>query len=125
MSAVETTTNIDTNRFGIPTGFAPMDFDMDPSTEDLIRGNNLQPGMIVLVEAITVREDPSDHIDNADHVCEKYKCARLKSDSQWCMVTDLQKRGDLTTFIGLYADGTKRSRTYNQSYCWFVKKVTI
>jgi len=122
MTEVENITDIIGNRFGIPSEFVPMDFEMDPTTDDLIWGSSLEQGMIVLVDAITIREDPTKHVSELDHECDPYSCNRLKEKSRWCMVTDLRKHGDLVSFIALYADGTKRSRTYNQSFGWFVKK---
>lgn len=108
----------------IPSEMVPQNFEMNPRTEDLIRGIEVQEDMVVLIENITHREDPSAHEYGADHECDAYKCPRLLKESRWCKVTKIeQHHGDLLTFIGVYADGTKRSRTYNLSYCWYVKTV--
>lgn len=116
----------------LPTDFVPLDFQMDPETDDLIRGSRLRNGMVVLVESLTSREDPSSHIAhemNDELECESYRCTRVLESSRWCVVTELLRSdhgyGGLTSFIALYADGTKRLRTYNESYAWFVRLDTM
>lgn len=101
-------------------------YTMDPETEDLIRGDALQNGMVVMIEGNVVREDPESGRDS------KYARARLMENNRWCEVTDLRFRGydspdssRLTTFIGVYADGTKASRSFSTSYAWFVKKDSL
>lgn len=105
----------------IPNEIVPVNFEMNPETEDLIRGTKLTEGMVVLIEVITSRVNPQMHLEEIDHECDQYDCMRLLRESRWCKVTDLNRTRDLVSFIGVYADGTKRSRTYNESYCWYVK----
>lgn len=104
----------------VPEEFVPQNFEMNPETEDLIRGNLVQENMIVLVEGL-YRTDPSGHEVGVDHECDAYNCPRLLKESRWCRVTQIERRGELLSFIGAYSDGRKASRTYNLSYCWFVK----
>lgn len=98
---------------------------MDPRDTDLIRGRDLQNGMIVLLEDSTMRDEPTCP-DNGTHKCGA-RCLRAFRVSRWCKVTDLEKRtrvaGELAllSFIGEYADGSKASHTYNVSYFWYVK----
>jgi hypothetical protein len=106
----------------IPKGFVAKNFDMDPETDDIIRGRYLQHGMIVLIEESIMRENPSKHVDDNPHDCDNYECQRIKETSQWCMVSDLSRKGEITSFVGIYSDGVKRSRIYNESYFWLVKK---
>lgn len=104
----------------IPEDFTPLNFRMDPATEDLIRGDKLENGMVVLIEQAMHREDP-DRAFNTERELTAYEMERLQRNSRWCRVTGLYTQGDITQFIGVYADGTKHSRTYNLSYCWYVK----
>jgi len=105
----------------VPGVIVPANFQMDPATDDLIRSNSLLEGMVVLIEDIS-RESPLQHELDPEHECDQHKCVRLLRESRWCRVSSIVRRNGLISFIGVYADGTKRSRTYNQSYCWFVKK---
>lgn len=112
--------------FEVPESFEHRIFQMNPQTDDLIRGAELKEGMVVLIEDTSVRADPAKHLEE-DHECDIYLCPRILAGALWCRVTRLERRrGDeLVSFIGEYHDGTKRSRTYNISYCWFVKKGSI
>jgi len=105
--------------------YAPLDYDMDPEFDDLIRGDELQDGMIVLIEEM--REDPSRLLHDEEH---PYVLKRIRETARWCTVTKLRfvpypDAGQLVEFIGVYADGTKASRRYNESWFWFVKKDSI
>ena len=97
--------------------FVPIDYMMDPVTEDLIRGSELKEGMVVLIEDALVREDPKK-LDEEN--TSRTNVLRIWDTSRWCMVTKLIQ-GDVMSFIGVYGDGTKMSRMYSDRYCWFVK----
>lgn len=97
--------------------FVPIDYMMDPVTEDLIRGSDLKEGMVVLIEDPMVRDDPSD-LDKED--LRPYTIRRIHEASRWCMVTKLEQ-GQILSFIGIYGDGTKMHRQYSDRYCWYVK----
>jgi len=117
---IDLTTELDL--LSIPAEFVDVNFEMDPKTDDLIRGREVTEGMIVLWEGSGRRIDPAGHELGVDHECDPYNCPRLLTESRWCKVTKIERHSrDLLTFIGVYADGTKRSRAYNLSYCWFVK----
>lgn len=111
----------------IPSEFVDRNAEMNPETDDLIRGRELKEGMVVLIEDSSVREDISHHTGETDHKCDAHKCRRIKETSRWCRVTSLdirkrmEDRSPLVSFIAVYSDGTKRLRTYNQSFGWFVK----
>lgn len=100
-------------------------YTMDPETEDLIYGDKLENGMVVMIEASLVRGS----VDSTS----KYEQERALTANRWCEVTELRVRprygeegpDPLIKFIGLYADGTKRERTYSGGYCWFVKKDSL
>lgn len=107
---------------GIPEGFVPLDFIMNPATDDLIFGYDLKEGMVVLLESLSAREDPKRLEDVNVH---PYTKNRIFENARWCLVTRITTmRGayDVHSFIGLYADGTKMSRTFNRSFAWIVKK---
>lgn len=106
----------------IPYGIVRRGFEMNPDTDVILRGEELQEGMIILLEEALMRENPSYHLDSNPHICDDYRCPRIKETSQWCMVTNLKRRGDITSFVGIYADDVHRSRTYNESFFWLVKK---
>ena len=97
--------------------FVPIDYMMDPATEDLFRGSDLQEGMVVLIEDHMVREDPSNL--NKEGM-SPYSIRRIQEASRWCMITELQL-GNIMSFIGVYGDGTKMSRMYSDRYFWLVK----
>lgn len=110
-------TNTDTY---IPEGYVALDYKNDPETEDLIFGSELQEGMVVLIEATTLRDNPEGA--NLD---SPYTRHRLDQNSRWCKITKLLRNSihssEVVTFIGVYADGTKMSRTFAVGNCWFVK----
>lgn len=105
--------------------FEPMDYVMNPETDDLIRGDKLREGMIVLLESVSMRRDAENF---ADPKTRPYDRQRSLETSRWCTVTDMHTSsgdGRVMSFIGLYADGTKFERMYNESFCWFVKLDSI
>jgi hypothetical protein len=104
---------------------------MDPRDTDLIRGRELEDGMIVLLEDAVMRDEPECPPESPEvpHTCG-YRCQRALKVSRWCKVSKLEKKrnyGDnpLVSFVGEYADGSKASHTYNISYFWYVKLDSI
>lgn len=112
--------------FPVPDVFETKLFQMNPATDDLIRGVELANDMVVLLEDPLNREQPGDHLKEG-HECNPHRCTRVLATARWCKVTQLERRrgNDLVSFIGVYHDGTKRSRVYNVSFCWFVKMGSI
>lgn len=102
--------------------FVSIAFQMDPQTDDLIRGDRLKNGMIVLIEDHIIRGNPQRPTTN------DYDAVRLLVNNRWCRVTNLrhgsQDQG-FVHFIGEYANGDKRARTFSVLYSWYVKKDTI
>lgn len=101
--------------------FSERCYQMDPEFEDLLYGSDLKDGMLVLIQDPLIKGDPTQ--DNSND----YDKHKLLETNRWCEVTQfkIQSRGadsPLITFIGVYSDGTKFPRTYDASYCWFVKK---
>lgn len=101
----------------IPADYVEQYAEMDPQTEDLLpTGRYLNNGMIVLIESRIMRNDIADLESKSGY----YK-DRARENNRWCMVTEVHNRGDITSFVAVYADGTKRVRRLNQSYAWYVK----
>ncbi len=99
---------------GIPSEAVDRTFVMNPETEDVIRGGELQEGMVVLLE---------DHMFRLPLHSDKERDFK----ATWCQVTKLQRnvRDEILSFIGVYSDGVKHSRTYNRSIFWLVKKDSV
>jgi len=101
----------------IPRGFVGRDYIMRPGFEDVVRGSKLKNGMVVLYEDPVFRRDPEER-----HEASAMTLNHILMTSRWCEVTDfVQMRPDLISFVGLYADGTKISRTCNRSLYFYVK----
>jgi hypothetical protein len=124
----------------IPVGTVPLSYIMDPETDDLLDGSELKNGMIVLIESVSMRENPEGTvrvfgmptealIEIPDEVKamlkSPYSEVRIQETSRWCRVTRLKVYDNIDSFIGLYADGTKMSRQYHEHYYWLVKKSSI
>lgn len=91
----------------------PQDYRFDPETEDLLAGDELQDGMLVLVEQ-GYRADES----------QEYSNGRLLEKNRWYVVSKVRSDDDNITFIG--ADGQKA--LYFSSHigtAWVVKKNSI
>lgn len=110
--------------------YVPYDHRMDPAYEDLLRGDELQNGMIVLLD--------HDIVGSAWAMTNHRR--NLDENNRWCTVTKLNvterfehgemgevvgKMSPLVSFIGVYADGTKMKRRYDASYTWLVKLDSI
>lgn len=95
-------------------------YQMDPNTDDLIRGSELRNGMRVLFEDPTTRLliDPKGELTNKQRsVTDKW--------NRWCIVSDLRTEGRTSYFIGLYDDGTKFTFARDLNNGWYVKKDSI
>jgi hypothetical protein len=92
---------------------------MDPETEDLIRGDELANGMIVLIESESCRSGPLPW--------ETDSTAALVA-GRWCRVDKLRTEPGvmpMVSFIGVYQDGSKFTRRYGQAHSWYVKLASI
>lgn len=106
----------------VPSHMVSANFTMNPEIEDLIRGVNLQVGMVVLLEDTLSREDPDKYYDaTPERKLSLYEHQRALTTARWCRIEDFYIKNDIAHFIGVYVDGTKRSRMYNTHYCWYVK----
>lgn len=95
---------------------------MEPQHDDLVFGDALREGMIVLLEDSLMRQD-------MNYVTSGYDLERADEVNRWCVVLDLKviprDGSPLVRFVGEYEDGTKKVRTYDASFGWLVKKVSM
>lgn len=89
---------------------------MNPAEEDIIPGRDLRNGMTVLIEDQMAREHVREGL-----LREDYTRSRALKANRWCLVTKLQRRGDILSFVGVYDEGEQISRQYNDAYHWIVK----
>ena len=105
-----------------PEGLVPLDYVMDPKTEDVVYGDELRDGDVVLIESGLRYSIPK----NWAEVCE-YDRVKILENSRWCVITKLRRlpgyegSNSVLNFIGVYEDGTKMSRSFSESYAWFRK----
>ena len=115
----------------IPAEFVESNFSMNPETDDLIFGEVLKDGMVVLLEDTLMRASPARKRRLEEGTAKgeglgwyEQDERRLNETSRWCRIERLRLmsgNSEMVTFVGVYSDGTKRIRTYNKSYGWFVK----
>jgi hypothetical protein len=104
----------------IPEAFVPYAYTNDPDTEDLIFGDMVQIGMVVIKADAVFRGNP----DGIEMKSLSERTEILK-DARWCRVEDIRRRGDHLTIIGLYADGSKATHMISDDFGWYVKKASM
>lgn len=107
--------------------------DMQPATEDLLpNGRALQNGMVVLLEAPSLKADMSIVVSTI--LSNPTDLNRAKINNRWCEVSHVEIEphsgpdglpADNVTFVGTYSDGTKRKRQAPVGLAWFVKKDSL
>lgn len=103
-----------------PRGIVKGVFKMDPREEVLLRGEQLDDGMRVLIEDSLTRGGTYRGWSETDD----YQNQRLIEGARWCTVKDLRRSPDnleVISFIGHYDDGHEAKRSYHKSYMWYVK----
>ena len=66
-----------------PEGLVPLDYIMNPETEDLVYGDELRDGDIVLIESGLVRHSiPKNWAE-----VREYERIKTQENSRWCMIT--------------------------------------
>ncbi len=111
---------MDEQQCAIPSAFVPLYYMNDPETEDLIFGDMLKEGMVVLLEDTVLRPDP-DYYQTSSAQAQ----VRIQETARWGRIVDLRRTNDIVTFICEYSDGSKRRRSYNISFTWYVKKASM
>lgn len=100
----------------IPAAYVDLDFAMNPETDDLVYGGRLEVGQVILLEDHGLR----GRIEEIQ--TSQWAKARADENCRWSKIVEITHTGQLVKMITIYADGTKRSRTYHRDYAWFVKK---
>lgn len=110
--------------------FVPLDYRMNPETEDLLYADELQEGMMVLVSDSAEREDPFRAINAPDMVV--HTLPALRKRNRWCRVTKFRKLETVEgsgyysiRFIGVYEDGERIVRSSSPAKGWLVKLDSI
>lgn len=95
----------------------PMHYTMDPETEDVIFGDEIKIGMVVL------RQDGKLDLTMAERYDELYN---VKIFNRWCTVVDeVRVSNGLVVFKAQYEDGMKVIRESGEHFGWIVKKDSI
>lgn len=102
------------------TEFVEKYYRMDPETEELIFGDQLEINMVVLRNAHEDRVELKHQ--NAWRDWERYKAF---VENRWGLITDIRTEGTEIRFIAMYADGFKAGRSTVAGEVWIVRKETI
>lgn len=118
---------IQIGKIKVPSDYVPYTFAPILGVHELVTGDHLMEGMIVVVEDKMIRRNPNvlspEYPDRArGFVPSEYDRASVEEQSRWALVTDLDKRGEIIKFTAIYSDGTMRSRSYNKSIKWAALK---
>lgn len=93
--------------------------------EEVLWGEDIRPNMIVLICDPLFREN-QERVRKAEPHELSYIKPRYDEANRWCKVLRVRPIShDIIQFIGLYADGTIRTRTMNVTHAWIVKKASI
>lgn len=114
--------------------FVARDYVMNPEDDILLfDGTELKPGMVVLLESDHQKGDQKD-LENA------WSKKRYLESNRWCEVlrVQVQRRPEydehgqylfegspLVHFTAQYPDGVVAKRTYDASFAWIVKKISM
>lgn len=103
------------------TDIVPQNLPMDPETEDIVYGNELEDGMLVLA----VPHGRCSAEFTATHNPEVFY--RVLSDNRWCKVSKIRKDDEerMVHFIGVYEDDQKVVRSSPPNAGWVVKRDSI
>lgn len=109
----------------IPSDYVPYTFAPILGTHQLLTGDKLLNGLIVVVEDHMFRRNPDvlspEYPDRKNgFVPSSYDRTSVEEQSRWALVTNLTQEGPLTKFTAIYSDGAMRTRTYNRSIKWAV-----
>lgn len=99
-------------------------YEMDPNTEDLLYGDELIDGMVVLVSEAT---------DRQELVCvSELATEKRRIINRWCTVSKLRTEYDRHSgnvidihFVGIYAENEKHVRNAKPNQGWLVKKYSL
>jgi hypothetical protein len=95
----------------------PRMYRFNPETEDLFFADDLEEGMLVLVEKWRDRNAESSELSTVEH--------ELLITNRWCIIVDLRRDESNVYFIGEYDDGQRHIRTSTKTGGWYVRKDSI
>lgn len=100
----------------------PKYYKMNPETDDLVFGERLLDGMVILAESFIDRVDLADQAA-IEHGDSPRSTMQMLKHNRWCRVTDLEYLGGGNLkFIGVYEDFTKFSHVISTEKAWIVRK---
>lgn len=102
----------------VSTDMVEQYYNMDHTTEDILRGEHLKDGMVVLIEEPTYREDLGRNLYT-------HQVHAARAMNRWCTVTRLKIDESQVWFVGIYGDGSKMSRSNSINAGWLVKLGSI
>lgn len=124
---------MNTHTTPIPEGYVKSRYEMNPDEESVLFGQELRPGMVILIESFTMR----DNRDVLDESSDQTKAPIFREDAyegsvdrfletnRWCRIVRMDDKAaaryEQIHFIAEYADGTQRARRYGQGHTWLVK----
>jgi hypothetical protein len=82
-------------------------------------GDELLPGMIVLIEDTIVRSNPERLGTSV------YEDRRINETARWCEVKRVEVRDGIIKMLAEYPDGTQSIRQYHKAYSWIAKRDSI
>ena len=103
--------------------FVDQYYQMDPTTDDLIRSYAVRDGMRVLIESPTIKSELVPDKVQEDIV----ELTKALTYNRWATVTELawNRKEGMISFIALYDDGTKAGISFHMSHNWYVKLDTV
>jgi hypothetical protein len=107
----------------IPSGYVSHTFNPLIEEHQIVTGDQLRNGFIVLLADSTFRENPEKIMPPIAADISSHERNRIAESSRWAIVTNLQsspRTPNIITFDGIYADGTAIPRMYNNTIKWAV-----
>lgn len=92
------------------TDLVPRDYRFNPKTEELIYGDELADGMMVLTDSLWQGA--------VDDIAAK----TVIETNRWCMVTKIRMEDSAIFFVGVYNDGHMAIRQSSVTDGWYVKR---
>lgn len=108
------------NLFDVYPGLVDRYYSMNPLTEMLVGGGDLEEGMTVLLAAAVNRWNVSDMT-----LADKKMIPYALTANRWCKVKDPVVKDGMISFTGLYRDGEERIRRLNICHHWLVKRSSL
>lgn len=108
-------------------GYVSKYYEMDPETDDLIaNGEQLENGMRVICEDPDPKND-LDTMQSGDRQWWNIGITRERANrwNRWMTVSEVIPGDEITEFVGVYDDGTKKKFNVASLVGWYVKKDSL